>query len=110
MRKQTRLDVAIELRDAALVVLRDQGKPREGHGGVVFEHHTPQNPEPRLSLALSKHPLDGHNMLSVWATVNGKHAKVLNIEWLGEDASLVSFRRGEWETELFAMGRAVPLH
>jgi hypothetical protein len=101
-----RLGAAIKLRDAALALLQEKGKPHERReGDVVFEPHTPQNPEPRLSLLLSEHPLDRRDMLSVWATLKGKHAKVMNIEWLGEVVQLVSFRRGEWESELLAMGR-----
>jgi hypothetical protein len=101
-----RLAAAIVLRDAAMAVLQQRGKPSkhlEGH--IVFEPHTAQNPEPRLSLSLSKHPLDQRNRLNVWATHKSGHAKVLNIEWLGGAVELVSFRRGEWESELLAMGR-----
>jgi hypothetical protein len=44
-------------------------------------------------------------MLSVWATVRGKRAKVLNIEWWdGGAVELVSFRRGPWEAELSVAG------
>jgi hypothetical protein len=100
-----RLDAAIELRDAALALLRQKGTPGRD-GRVVFEPHTPLNPEPRLSLSLSTNHLDQRSMLSVWATLNGGHHKVLNIEWLGGTVGLVSFRRGEWEGELLAMGRA----
>jgi hypothetical protein len=41
-----------------------------------------------------------------------KQAKVLSIEWLGERLALVSFRRGEWESELLAMrcAGAVAVH
>jgi hypothetical protein len=53
---------------------------------------------------------DGRAVLSVWANIKDKHAKALNIEWLGEDVSFVTFRRGEWESELLAMGRAIPVH
>jgi hypothetical protein len=45
-------------------------------------------------------------MLNVWATLRGKHVKVLNIEWMREAIDLTTFRRGEWESELLAMGRA----
>jgi len=102
---ETRLDAAIKLRDAALVLLKQKGKSGR-EGCIVFEKHTPQNPTPRLSLSLSKHSLDQRNMLNVWAMLKGEHVKVLNIEWLGEGILLVSFRRGEWESELLAMGRA----
>jgi hypothetical protein len=105
LRKGGRLRTAIELRDAALVVLKKRGKQID-KGSIVFEQHSPQKPTPHLSLSLTKHPLDGHDMLSVWATLKGKHGKVLNIETLGERVELVSFRRGEWEGELLAMGRA----
>ena len=45
-------------------------------------------------------------MLSAWASLKGEHGKVLNIEWLGDNIKVVSFRRGEWESELLAMSRA----
>jgi hypothetical protein len=103
----TRLDAAIKLRDSALALLKEKGKPDQSHEGcIVFEKHTPQNPTPRVSLLLSKHPLDQRNTLNVWATLKGEHAKVLNLAWTGERVRLVSFRRGEWESELLAMGRA----
>ena len=41
---------------------------------------------------------------SVWAMRKDKYGKVLNIAWLGDKVQLTSFRRGEWETELLAMG------
>jgi hypothetical protein len=39
-----------------------------------------------------------------------KHAEALNIEWRGNAVVIVSFRRGQWENELLAMGRAIPGH
>jgi hypothetical protein len=102
-----RLDAAIELREAALAVLRQMGEPSSSNGGaVVFQQPTELNPEPRLSLWLSKFPPDQRNTLSVWAPYKGGYAKVMNIEWLGDRVHVMSFRRGEWETELLAMGRA----
>lgn len=103
-----RLAAAINLRNAALALLHQKGKQsggREGH--FVFEEHTPENPTPLLSVSLLNHPLDRRQMvLNVWAMHNGKHVKVLNLEWLGETVQVTSFRRGEWESELLAMGRA----
>ena len=104
----SRIASALALRDAALALLRRQGK--QTGDGVGFEISTPQNPEPRLSLHLIKHPLDRRQMLSVWSSVRGKYGKVLNVEWLGRELVIVSFRRGEWETELLAMGRSVAMH
>src|SRR5262245_8384147 len=102
-----RFSAAIGLRDAALCLLQRKGKQSQAREDrIVFEEHAPRNPTPRLSLSMVKHPLDGRFMLSVWAMLNGKHAKVLNIEWLDEKVEVVSFRRGEWESELLAMGRA----
>ena len=103
-----RIERVVTLRDAALTLLRRSGK--RSSAGIGFEESTPQNPEPRISLHLRKHPLDGRHMLSVWASVRGKHGKVLNVEWLGREVVVVSFRRGEWETELLAMGRSVAVH
>jgi hypothetical protein len=101
-----RMSAAIDLRDAALELLKREGKPRQTiEGDVVFEPHTAENPTPRLSLLLSKRLIHGHQTLNVWATLKGGHAKVLNIEWLGGKVAVVSFRRGEWEGELLAMGR-----
>jgi hypothetical protein len=108
-----RFGAAIGLRDAALCPLQRKGKQSQAREGrIVFEEHAPGNPTPRLSLSMVKDPLDGRLMLSVWAMLNGKHAKVLNIEWFGDKVQVVSFRRGEWESELLAMGRAAgfPVH
>jgi len=49
-------------------------------------------------------------VLSVWTNLEDKHAKVLNIEWRVDTVEVVSFWRGEWESELLAMGRAIPMH
>jgi hypothetical protein len=107
LREGKRFGAAIGLRDAALALLQKNGRPSQAHGGsIVFELHSPDNPTPRLSLVMLKHPLDGRLMLSVWAMLKGRHDKVLNIEWLGDKVELVSFRRGEWESELLAMARA----
>src|SRR4051794_40514158 len=106
-REGGRLRAATELRDAALVVLTKRGTRPEPHEErIVFEPHSPENPTPYLSLSLSKHPLDGHDVLNVWATRKGKHLKVLNIHSFRDGVGVVSFRRGEWESELLAMGRA----
>lgn len=103
-----RFVAATNLRDAALALLHKKGKQsQDREGRLVFEEHSPENPTPLLSLLLSTQPLDGRKMLSVWAILKGAHAKVLNVEWLGEEVQVVSFRRGEWESELLAMGRAI---
>jgi hypothetical protein len=102
-----RRDQAVELRDAAIAVLRKNGK--QAGDSIVFEQHKQHEFNPRLSLRLSKHPFDAHNMLSVWTNFNkDKHAEALNIEWRGNAVVIVSFRRGQWENELLAMGRAIP--
>ena len=107
MQQTSRLEEAIRLRDAGLALLQREGKQSQAFGGCIeFELARPENPYPRLSLSLSKHPLDGHPMLSVWAMRKDKCGKVLNVEWLGDKVEVVSFRRGEWEAELLAMGRA----
>jgi hypothetical protein len=107
-RKNDRCTTAIILRDAALALLEKRGKPTEGsEDSIWFEQPTPENPEPYLSVNLSRHPLDGHPSLNVWGTLRGKFGKVLNIGWMGEDIYLVSFRRGGWESELLAMGGAL---
>jgi hypothetical protein len=49
-------------------------------------------------------------VLSVWTNLEDKHAKVLNIEWRVDTVEVVSFWRGEWESGLLAMGRAIPMH
>jgi hypothetical protein len=110
----SRLGEAIRLRDAGLALLQREGKESQREekqsqvlrGAIEFEPAKPEKPYPRLSLLLSSHPLDGHSMLSVWAPRKDKYGKVLNIEWFGDKVEVVSFRRGEWETELLAMGRA----
>ena len=105
--RNDRQETAISLRDAALALLHREGQPDQGRLGTkVFEPHTPQGNEPRLSLSLLQHPHNGSFHLSVWATSKGKHAKVLSINWHGERVELLGFRRGEWEAELKAMARA----
>jgi hypothetical protein len=103
-----RREQAVELRDAAIAVLRKNGK--QAGDSIVFEQHKQNEFHPRLSLRLSKHPFDAHNMLSVWTNFNKEHAEALNIEWRGNAVDIVSFRRGQWENELLAMGRASPAH
>jgi hypothetical protein len=49
-------------------------------------------------------------VLSVWANLKDKHAKVLNNEWRGDTVEVVSFRRSEWASELLAIGRVIPMH
>jgi hypothetical protein len=103
-----RREQAVELRDA---VLRKNGK--QAGDNIVFEQHKQNEFNPRLSLRLSKHPFEAHNVLSVWTNFNedkhnkDKHAEALNIEWRGNAVVIVSFRRGQWENELLAMGRAI---
>jgi hypothetical protein len=104
----SRLAEAVRLRDAALALLRREGKASQDGRGLEFEPITAGNSYPRLSLLLTKHPLDGRSMLNVWAMGKRKYEKVLNIEWLGGKFEVVSFRRGEWEPELLAMGPFAP--
>jgi len=47
----------------------------------------------------------GYSSLNVWATLRGKHVKVLNVTLIGDAVGIISFRRGDWENELRAMGR-----
>jgi hypothetical protein len=101
-----RLTAVLALRDAALVLLDRTGIAEDGNGNRWFEPHTPENSEPRMSVLLAKHPLRGYPMLNIWATLKSKHVKVLNMEWTGQAVALVTFRRGEWESELLAMARA----
>lgn len=103
-----RRDQAVELRDAAIAVLRKNGK--QAGDSIVFEQHKQNEFNPRLSLRLSKHPFDAHNVLSVLTNTNNEYTAVLNIEWRGNAVDIVSFRRGQWENELLAMGRAIPGH
>jgi hypothetical protein len=104
-----RYDQAVELRDAAIAVLHKNGT--QAGDSVVFEQHKQNGFQPGLSLRLSKHPFDAHNMLCVWTNFNrDKHAEALNIEWRGNAVVIVCFRRGQWENELLAMGRAIPGH
>jgi len=41
---------------------------------------------------------------------DGKHLKVLTMNWMGDVVDLVTFRRGEWEAELLAMSRPAVAH
>jgi len=93
----------MELRYAALQLLGRAGE-RDENGRLWFQRHTPTNPEPRLAVLLAK--IGGYPSLNVWANLRGKHVKVLNASLLGEAVGIVSFRRGDWEDELRAMGRA----
>jgi hypothetical protein len=97
-----RIATAIVLREAALALLKRVGERTEDKREVWFERHTPLNPEPRLSACLSHYPY-GHASLNLWATCNDKHLKVLNIAWIGDTVTLITFRRGEWERELMVM-------
>ena len=90
------------LRDAALTLLEMQGERESDR--VWFGRHTPENLEPRLTAVLSHYPR--YSSLEVWSTLRGKHAKVLNMAWKGDAVQVTSFRRGDWESELLAMGRA----
>ena len=49
--------------------------------------------------------IGGYFSLNVWATLRGKHVKVLNVTLIGDAVGIISFRRGDWENELRAMGR-----
>ena len=70
-----RLGPASRLRDASLALLQREGRQND-KGTVNFEPHTPENPYPRLSLSLMRHPVDGSLMLSVWAMRKDKYGKV----------------------------------
>jgi len=106
-----RIAAALIVRDAALALLEKAGKPSgDERGRIWFQQHTLENPTPHLSLSLSRHPLDGRFMLNVWCMLRGKYVKALNIEWNDEAVGIVTFRRGEWESELLAMGRAKAVH
>lgn len=96
-----RLSAAIELRNAALALLRKQGAELTD-GAIWFQRHTPENPEPRLAICLNQGAA-GAQLLSVWATLSTGHAKVFTANWLGETVEVLSFRRGDWERELLAM-------
>ncbi len=98
-----RLTSVIELRDAAFQLLRRAGENDE-RGRLWFQRHTAMNPEPRLAVLLTE--IGGHPSLNVWATLRGKHVKVLNATLIGSAVDVISFRRGDWEIELRAMGRA----
>jgi hypothetical protein len=93
--------LATRLREAARALLQKRGE-RDGDR-VWFERHTAERPEPRLAMLLCE--INGLQCLNVWAALRGKHVKALNVVWSGDLIDVVSFRRGEWENELLAMGR-----
>jgi hypothetical protein len=93
----------MELRNAALQLLGRVGV-RDEAGRLWFQRHTSTNPEPRLAVLLTK--IGGYPSLNVWATLRGKHVKVLNATLVGDAVGIISFQRGDWEDELRAMGRA----
>jgi hypothetical protein len=101
-RMEKRVAAVMDLRNAALALLERKGESKEGN--LWFEEHTPENPEPRLSILLARYR--GYPSLEVWARLRGGYQKVLNMSWRGDAVAIVSFRRGDWENELLAMGRA----
>jgi hypothetical protein len=98
-----RLTSVIELRNAAIQLLGRAGQYDE-KGALWFQRHTAMDPEPRLTMLLTE--IGGYLSLNVWATLRGRHVKVLNVTLIGSAVDVISFRRGDWETELRAMGRA----
>lgn len=119
MAKPTRLEKAIELRDAALTVIQTKGS-RE----VLL---TPDGRVSPLEIApghiiyASFDGPDMHGILSfqgelmgidIWAVLNGKRTKVFNVTWdkKGGAVDLRAFKRGDWEQELLAMAGRGPLH
>jgi hypothetical protein len=99
-----RLAAAVRLRNAATAFLQRNGRSIR-RGAVVFEQHAPEKPYPHLSLSLISRDGMGF-MMDIWGWRGDWYGKVMNLQWRGDQVDLVSFRRGEWETELLAMARA----
>jgi hypothetical protein len=122
----TRKQTALNIRDAALRMLREQGKwasMRDGaktlnaeYQGIRISHWSQfqrgpwleNPPEPllyraaALGLGPPLQPLE--NGLDIWAS-----KKVFSIEWGNDGAvNIISFRRGAWEDVLLDDGGIVP--
>jgi len=115
-----RLDRALKIRD---IVLNTKSAERcwddqTGMRSLKIETsdwgaslNTPFNPLPSddiaapsylhaLVRAQARKPLE--NLLNLWIPGLGK---VLSLEWSGEEANLISMKRGDWEAELFGLPR-----
>jgi hypothetical protein len=128
-RRADTLAQAVAIRDVALRLIRNGGardgrlavwKQHEDHKrGLCASLHTPFGGIvfPKLEPDVQRIEVDGLRLLSV-KTVSDTEAnqpwglsvwsdgrKVLNIEWNERPArvALITFRRGDWEQELFAV-------
>ena len=58
----------------------------------------------REAIFLQQEPAALPNVLDLWVPLGGK---VLSIEWDEQDLRLISFRRGDWEHDLFGLSALV---
>jgi hypothetical protein len=116
----SRMQRAIELRDAALNLVRAHGRWESAKNisgkylfaeidGLRILHTTPftRLPEPpeaiKYMAALSGRPMNLPYSLDVWAPGSGK---VFFIKWDGKaQFNLVNFRRGGWEDVLLSLAQ-----
>ena len=120
----TRLEVALQIREAALQKLRAEGEFEEIHrvgsvlswkapdwqqGGIHMLHRTPFQKLPKPSAEVMKTAFEYGleprlNLpygLDIWAG-----GKVMNLEWNDSgDIKLVSFKRGAWEQIVLGFGQ-----
>ena len=93
-----KLQHLLELRDAALSLLKTQGKEQNIGEKPITVANVDQ-------LKLASRKTDTGHALEVWTTVGKATKKVLFLEWnaAGTSIYIVSFKRGEWETVLKAL-------
>jgi hypothetical protein len=89
---------ARELRDACLLLVARHGLASQQGGAPATE--VVLSPF-RIRLT----PSGARREMDVWHAGAGTGgAKVLGLQWSGEDLTVLGFRRGAWEQELLALG------
>lgn len=124
-KRVSRQDQACAVRDAAIALMQAGGtinKESNGHNYLTFANdtfsmilRTPFQTTPpiageflRIAVALgARLPIQMNYGLDIWVRTRGK---VMNIEWNHHgEVQLVSFRRGDWEAEIFRSAGIAPL-
>ena len=98
------LVTVIELRDAAVALVEKQGVPDENTDRVRWcwlGRHGGKTPKARI--AIFQFSLTKAHAVRVWASVKGRNIEVLNMVWSTKEMEVLTFRRGDWESELLAM-------
>lgn len=111
-----RVKAAIEVRNAALWILKRFGEFQEiqgsyphlrwSEGNLIISHRTPFQRMIRAggsyeAALAGQSPLNLRYGLDIWDRAVGK---VLNVEWDDDGkVELVSFRRGDWEAQILSI-------